>query len=84
MLVTLLIFLATVQVGDSMFDVRSFPVIEGGGKYPEIKYQDNGIGVVNPNRLLEAMRNFRDSGARDLNNRGKVAWFNGKTDESEA
>tara|TARA_R100000353_G_scaffold39993_2_gene31756 strand:+ start:33231 stop:34112 length:882 start_codon:yes stop_codon:yes gene_type:complete len=66
-----------------MFDVRSFPVIEGGGKYPEIKYQDNGIGVVNPNRLLEAMKNFRDSGARDLNNRGKVAWFNGKNDEIE-
>ena len=51
------------------FDARSFPVIEGGGdSYPEIKYMDNGIGVVDPNRIMEAMINFRKSGARDLNN----------------
>jgi hypothetical protein len=66
------------------FDARSFPVIEGGGdSYPEIKYMDNGIGVVDPNRIMEAMINFRKSGARDLNNRSKVAFYDGSTDMME-
>ena len=65
----------------NMFDLRSFPVIEGGGKYPEIKYQDNGIGVVNPDRLLEAMQNFRDDDIPDLNGRTEAAWYNGTKDE---
>lgn len=66
-----------------MFDIRSFPVIEGGGKYPEIKYKDNGIGVVNPDRLLEAMINFRDDDIADLNGRTKAAWYDGTTDQIE-
>jgi hypothetical protein len=66
-----------------MFDIRSFPVIEGGGKYPEIKYKDNGIGVVNPDRLLEAMINFRDDDISDLNGRSKAAWYDGTTDQIE-
>jgi len=65
----------------NMFDLRSFPVIEGGGKYPEIKYQDNGIGVVNPDRLLEAMQNFRDDDIPDLNGRTEAAWYNGTKDD---
>ena len=66
------------------FDARSFPVIErGGDSYPEIKYMDNGIGVVDPNRIMEAMINFRKSGARDLNNRSKVAFYDGSTDMME-
>ena len=84
MLATLLILLATIQVGDNMFNARNFPVIEGGGdKYPEIKYMSNNIGVVDPNRIMEAMINFRDSGATDLNGRTKTAWYNGTTDEME-
>jgi hypothetical protein len=66
-----------------MFDIRSFPVVEGGGKYPEIKYKDNGIGVVNPDRLLEAMINFRDDDIADLNGRTKAAWYDGTTDQIE-
>jgi hypothetical protein len=62
-----------------MFDARSFPVIEGGGTYPSIKYREDGIGVVDPNRVYEAMINYRKSNARDLNKRKKVAWYeNGK------
>ena len=69
---------------DNMFNARNFPVIEGGGdKYPEIKYMSNNIGVVDPNRIMEAMINFRDSGATDLNGRTKTAWYNGTTDEME-
>ena len=62
-----------------MFDARSFPVIEGGGNYPLIKYREDGIGLVDPNRVYEAMINYRNSNARDLNKRKKVAWYeNGK------
>lgn len=79
MLLTVLIFLSTIQVGDNMFDARSFPVIEGGGSYPLIKYREDGIGVVDPNRIYEAMMNHRDGNSRDLNKRKKVAWYrNGK------
>jgi len=66
-------------VGNNMFDARSFPVIEGGGTYPSIQYREDGIGVVDPNRVYEAMINYRNSNARDLNKRKKVAWYeNGK------
>lgn len=75
MLLTVLIFLSTIQVGDNMFDARSFPVIEGGGNYPLIKYREDNIGVVDPNRIYEAMINHRDAKGRDLNGRKKVAWF---------
>jgi len=66
-----------------MFNPRSFPVIEGGGKYPEIKYREDGIGVVNPDRLLEAMQNFRDDDIADLNGRTKAAFYNGNKDEMD-
>ena len=66
-----------------MFNPRSFPVIEGGGKYPEIKYREDGIGIVNPDRLLEAMQNFRDDDIADLNGRTKVAFYNGNKDEMD-
>jgi len=75
MLLTVIIFLSTIQVGDNMFDARSFPVIEGGGDYPSIKYREDGIGVVDPNRIYEAMINHRNDKGRDLNGRKKVAWF---------
>ena len=58
-----------------MFDARSFPVIEGGGSYPLIKYREDNIGVVDPNRIYEAMINHRDAKGRDLNKRKKVAWY---------
>jgi len=72
---------------DNMFEISNLyipskqPQIEGGGKYPQVKYTGNDIAVVNVQDIKDAMVAFRDDDIPDLNGRTEAAWFDGTTDQ---